>query len=120
MLFTRVLPLPIQNKITPTSSQIAPRSQRLTSQVCAAVLLFVDHLVGILKVKTFFQRRTRVSKKSIITSHILTHHPVDNGEKEEEEISSLNECQQCGATFRKPAHLKQHLQSHSLEDSFSL
>ncbi|KAK9022540.1 hypothetical protein V6N11_002796 [Hibiscus sabdariffa] len=60
------------------------------------------------------------SKKSIITSHILTHHPekVDNGEKEEEEISSLNECQQCGATFRKPAHLKQHLQSHSLERPF--
>ncbi|GMI91883.1 transcription factor IIIA [Hibiscus trionum] len=60
------------------------------------------------------------SKKSLITSHILIHHPekVDNGGKEEEEISSLNECQECGATFRKPAHLKQHLQSHSLERPF--
>ncbi|KAA3489353.1 Transcription factor IIIA [Gossypium australe] len=67
------------------------------------------------------------SKKSLITTHILTHHPVpalilhekiDNGGKEEEEVSTLNECQECGATFRKPAHLKQHLQSHSLEVPF--
>ncbi|PPD92551.1 hypothetical protein GOBAR_DD10509 [Gossypium barbadense] len=57
------------------------------------------------------------SKKSLITTHILTHHPekIDNGGKEEEKVSTSNECQECGATFRKPAHLKQHLQSHSLE-----
>ncbi|KAE8656941.1 hypothetical protein F3Y22_tig00116997pilonHSYRG00660 [Hibiscus syriacus] len=60
------------------------------------------------------------SKKSLITSHILTYHPglvlekVDHGGKEEEEIFSLNRCQECGATFRKPAHLKHHLQSHFL------
>ncbi|XP_012442876.1 transcription factor IIIA isoform X1 [Gossypium raimondii] len=60
------------------------------------------------------------SKKSLITTHILTHHPekIDNGGKEEEEVSTSNECQECGATFRKPAHLKQHLQSHSLERPF--
>ncbi|KAG4145912.1 hypothetical protein ERO13_D05G124000v2 [Gossypium hirsutum] len=60
------------------------------------------------------------SKKSLITTHILTHHPekIDNGGKEEEKVSTSNECQECGATFRKPAHLKQHLQSHSLERPF--
>ncbi|XVF26561.1 hypothetical protein REPUB_Repub14bG0028000 [Reevesia pubescens] len=60
------------------------------------------------------------SKKSLITSHILTHHPeeIENGGKEEEEILSSNTCDECGATFKKPAHLKQHLQSHSFERPF--
>ncbi|XVF24778.1 hypothetical protein REPUB_Repub13aG0157000 [Reevesia pubescens] len=60
------------------------------------------------------------SKKSLITSHILTRHleEIDNGEKEEKEISTSNKCEDCGATFKKPAHLKQHLQSHSLERPF--
>ncbi|OMO95349.1 Zinc finger, C2H2 [Corchorus capsularis] len=61
------------------------------------------------------------SKKSLITSHILSHHPEkinDGGKEEEEEVSSLNKCEECGATFKKPAHLKQHLQSHSLERPF--
>ncbi|XWS15391.1 hypothetical protein CRYUN_Cryun35bG0092900 [Craigia yunnanensis] len=60
------------------------------------------------------------SKKSLISSHILTHHPdeIGNGGKEEEGISSSNTCEECGVTFKKPAHLKQHLQSHSLERPF--
>ncbi|XVE61565.1 hypothetical protein DITRI_Ditri06bG0050700 [Diplodiscus trichospermus] len=60
------------------------------------------------------------SKKSLIASHILTHHPdeVGSGGKEEGGISSSNTCEECGAIFKKPAHLKQHLQSHSVERPF--
>ncbi|ONI35730.1 hypothetical protein PRUPE_1G551600 [Prunus persica] len=62
----------------------------------------------------------RRSKKSLIASHILSHHKdememssVDEDREVEQEKS--NTCQECGVSFRKPAHLKQHMQSHSLE-----
>lgn len=61
------------------------------------------------------------SKKSLITSHILTHHKEEMEEngvdgEEENEGKKSNSCQECGATFRKPAYLKQHMQSHSIEE----
>ncbi|KAL0806578.1 hypothetical protein Bca101_099070 [Brassica carinata] len=63
------------------------------------------------------------SKKYLITSHIESHHKMEVEEErneeacedEEEEISSKHTCNECGAEFKKPAHLKQHMQSHSLE-----
>ncbi|XP_050116885.1 transcription factor IIIA-like isoform X1 [Malus sylvestris] len=61
------------------------------------------------------------SKKALIASHILDHHKGEmdmekeaGGEGEGEKEKS-NTCEDCGATFKKPAHLKQHMQSHSLE-----
>nr|GMC79281.1 transcription factor IIIA-like isoform X1 [Ipomoea batatas] len=60
------------------------------------------------------------SKKALISSHVLTHHQDElkaKGESDEskEEGPKIHTCEECGASFRKPAHLKQHMQSHSLE-----
>ncbi|KAM1061855.1 hypothetical protein ACFX14_026171 [Malus domestica] len=61
------------------------------------------------------------SKKALIASHILDHHKgemdmeKEAGGKGEGEKEKSNTCEECGATFKKPAHLKQHMQSHSLE-----
>ncbi|KAK6927822.1 Zinc finger C2H2-type [Dillenia turbinata] len=64
------------------------------------------------------------SKKSLISSHILSNHSEEEKMKEpsvddgDGEKKKLNVCEECGASFRKPAHLKQHMQSHSLERQF--
>ncbi|KAJ0049031.1 hypothetical protein Pint_16916 [Pistacia integerrima] len=63
------------------------------------------------------------SKKSLITSHILTHHQemvneeISDGDQKMDGVQS-NTCEECGASFKKPAYLKQHMQSHSLERPF--
>ncbi|XP_026425769.1 transcription factor IIIA-like [Papaver somniferum] len=65
------------------------------------------------------------SKKSLIASHLQTHHKketemnMDGIDEQEEAKSSNNTCQECGASFQKPAHLKQHMLSHSLERPFT-
>ncbi|KAM1727174.1 hypothetical protein ACFX12_017853 [Malus domestica] len=61
-------------------------------------------------------------KETLIASHILNHHKQMDMAKEaggegEGEKEKCNTCEECGATFKKPAHLKQHIQSHSLKHS---
>ncbi|KAL5203122.1 hypothetical protein ABZP36_014074 [Zizania latifolia] len=64
------------------------------------------------------------SKKRLIRAHVLEQHQdeVDDlddlwgsggGGESHKEID--RDCKVCGASFKKPAHLKQHMQSHSLE-----
>ncbi|KAL8195463.1 hypothetical protein R6Q57_025866 [Mikania cordata] len=60
------------------------------------------------------------SKKTIINAHIQSHHQdeieeKESNEKDEQKGGKMNVCEECGASFRKPAHLRQHMQSHSLE-----
>ncbi|KAI4332746.1 hypothetical protein L6164_017629 [Bauhinia variegata] len=62
----------------------------------------------------------RQSKKALITSHINTHHKeevekakIDKGHEADGVKSNI--CKECDATFKKPAYLIQHMQSHSLE-----
>ncbi|KAL0316711.1 UNVERIFIED_CONTAM: Transcription factor IIIA [Sesamum radiatum] len=63
------------------------------------------------------------SKKALIASHILAHHEEELKAKEQSDEQGhgkkLNICEECGASFQKPAHLKQHMQSHSLERPFT-
>ncbi|MFS8020923.1 putative transcription factor C2H2 family [Helianthus anomalus] len=62
------------------------------------------------------------SKETLITTHILQSHHQDeikeeegDGEGDDENGGKMNVCEECGVSFKKPAHLKQHMQSHSLE-----
>ncbi|CAN0877959.1 Transcription factor IIIA [Linum grandiflorum] len=60
------------------------------------------------------------SKKYLISSHILSHHKDEMSEEEDEgeETEKSNTCEECGACFRKPAYLREHMRSHSLERPF--
>ncbi|KAF3788709.1 TFTranscription factor [Nymphaea thermarum] len=58
------------------------------------------------------------SKKALIATHILSHHKDKMAQKkvsDEEKRRLQTTCSECGKSFSKPAHLKQHMQSHSLE-----
>ncbi|XP_057506109.1 transcription factor IIIA-like [Actinidia eriantha] len=64
------------------------------------------------------------SKKSLLTSHLLSQHKDEMEEKsaagdEEKERIMLNKCEECGASFHKPAYLREHMRSHSIERPFS-
>ncbi|XP_078168853.1 transcription factor IIIA-like [Carex rostrata] len=65
------------------------------------------------------------SKRSLITSHIHSAHQEEavkvqeNREKEERRLEEERKrCKECGVWFKKPAHLKQHMLSHSSEKLF--
>ncbi|KAK1413737.1 hypothetical protein QVD17_35517 [Tagetes erecta] len=59
------------------------------------------------------------SKKTLISAHVQSQHQDEIKEVEAEEKGRKeNVCDECGVSFRKPAHLKQHMQSHSLERPF--
>ncbi|KAK9122588.1 hypothetical protein Sjap_012190 [Stephania japonica] len=61
------------------------------------------------------------SKKSLIAAHLLANHKDEMEEKEvdcgkgKETVEKKNICEECGASFRKPAYLKQHMRGHMLE-----
>lgn len=63
------------------------------------------------------------SKKTLITSHVNTHHKEEvekaklETDPEAEGEPKSNTCEECGASFKKHAYLLQHMQSHSLEES---
>ncbi|KAF6161679.1 hypothetical protein GIB67_033172 [Kingdonia uniflora] len=64
------------------------------------------------------------SKKSLIASHLLSHHKEEIKEKrvdeeEKEKGVKANTCEECGAFFTKPAHLKQHMVTHSRKRQFA-
>ncbi|KAK3444978.1 hypothetical protein EUGRSUZ_A00584 [Eucalyptus grandis] len=65
------------------------------------------------------------SRKSLVTSHIQSRHEDEveaalvQGVEGKEGAKANNTSEECGATFKKPAYLRQHMQGHSLELSFA-
>ncbi|XP_044949422.1 transcription factor IIIA-like isoform X2 [Hordeum vulgare subsp. vulgare] len=72
------------------------------------------------------------SKKRLIRDHVLEHHKDEAGGLDEYDVGGGggggggapgkgigHDCKECGARFKKPAHLKQHMQSHSPERPFA-
>ncbi|PKU75991.1 transcription factor IIIA [Dendrobium catenatum] len=67
------------------------------------------------------------SKKSLLRSHILSHHKEEIQMVKLDEVSAFkaasqkvqHACEECGASFWKPAHLAQHMKSHSVERPFA-
>lgn len=64
------------------------------------------------------------SKKALISAHILSCHQDElkvRGESKEsdEKVPKVHTCAECGVSFQKYAYLKQHMQSHSLENYWS-
>ncbi|PKA53345.1 putative zinc finger protein [Apostasia shenzhenica] len=68
------------------------------------------------------------SKKSLIMSHMQSHHQVElkkvavnevHAQKQELRQKLCYACEECDAIFKKPSYLLQHKQSHSVERLFT-
>ena len=65
------------------------------------------------------------SKKSLLNSHLTSHHQEEMEKKRElegvegKEQMDCNTYEECSVTFKRPAQLKQYMLSHSFEESFS-
>nr|QEG03117.1 transcription factor IIIA-like isoform X2 [Cymbidium ensifolium] len=67
------------------------------------------------------------SKKSLLRSHILSHHKDELQKVKLDEVDAFkaasqkvqHTCEECGASFWKPAYLAQHMRSHSVERPFA-